>query len=105
MTNFRVDMVGFVDPHKVVVRRNAFSTFPSAQNGGELEGGENNGMLKHQFSQVEKDWIYKKSLNKFPFQRKEQQGRRCMCEKTKMKKVEKVKKNWVYGEVLHFIAI
>jgi hypothetical protein len=34
-TNSRVDMVGFVNLHKVVVKRNAFSTFPSAQNGGE----------------------------------------------------------------------
>jgi hypothetical protein len=28
-------MVGFVDPHKVVVRKNAFSTFPSARHEGE----------------------------------------------------------------------
>jgi hypothetical protein len=53
--NSRIDMVTFVDPQKVVTRRNAFLTCPSARNGGELEGGANNGMLKHQFSQVEKD--------------------------------------------------
>jgi len=39
LTNSRVDMVGFVNPHKVVVRKSAFSSFPSAWNGGELEGG------------------------------------------------------------------
>jgi hypothetical protein len=30
LINSRVDMVGYVDPHKVVVRRNTFSAFPSA---------------------------------------------------------------------------
>jgi len=30
LTNSRVDMVGFVNPHKVVVRKSAFSSFPSA---------------------------------------------------------------------------
>jgi hypothetical protein len=30
LTNSRVDMVGFVDLHKVVARRSAFSAFPSA---------------------------------------------------------------------------
>jgi hypothetical protein len=29
-TNFRVDMVGFMDPHKVVVRRSAFLAFRNA---------------------------------------------------------------------------
>jgi hypothetical protein len=43
-------MVGFVDPHKVVVRRSAFSTFLRAQNGGELKGGLEIGRLKCQFS-------------------------------------------------------
>jgi len=49
LTNSRVDMVGFMDPHKVVVRRNAFLTFPSAQNGVELKGGVEDERLKHQF--------------------------------------------------------
>jgi len=30
LTNFRVDMVGFMNPHKVVVRRSAFLAFPNA---------------------------------------------------------------------------
>jgi hypothetical protein len=30
LTNFRVDMIGFVDPHKVVARRCAYLAFPSA---------------------------------------------------------------------------
>ncbi len=53
--NSKIDMVSFVDPHKVVIRRNAFSTFPSARNGGELDGGAKSGRSKHQFSQVERD--------------------------------------------------
>ncbi len=53
--NFEVDMVGFVDPHKVVARRSAFSAFPRAQNGGELEGGLESERLKCQFSQMEGD--------------------------------------------------
>jgi hypothetical protein len=35
LTNSGVDMVGFVNFHKVVARRYAFLAFPSAQNGGE----------------------------------------------------------------------
>jgi len=38
LTNSRVDMANFVDPCKVVVGRNAFSFYSSAQNEGELEG-------------------------------------------------------------------
>ncbi len=53
LTNSRVDMVGFVDLHKVVARRSAFSAFPSAWNGVESEGGAKNEGLKCQFSQVE----------------------------------------------------
>jgi hypothetical protein len=49
--------------HKVVVRRSAFLALPSAHNGGELEGGAKSGGLKCQFSQVEGDLDYKKSLN------------------------------------------
>jgi len=42
-----VDMVGFVDPHKVVARRSAFLAFPNAQNGGESIGGVESERLKH----------------------------------------------------------
>jgi hypothetical protein len=43
----KVDMVGFVDPHKVVARRSAYSTFPNAWNEGESKGGAESGRLKH----------------------------------------------------------
>jgi hypothetical protein len=48
-------MVGFVYPHKVVTRRNAFLAFSSAQNRGDSKGEAKSGRLKHQFSQVEVD--------------------------------------------------
>jgi hypothetical protein len=55
LTNFRVDMVRFVNPHNLVARRSAFSTFPSAQNEDESKGGVENERLKHKFSQVKGD--------------------------------------------------
>jgi hypothetical protein len=74
-TNSKIDMASFVNPHKVVVKRNASSAFPSAQNGIELEGGVESERFKCQFSQMEGDWIYKGSLNWFPFQTNEHQGK------------------------------
>jgi hypothetical protein len=35
LTNFRIDMVDFVDPHKVVIKRSAFSALPSPQDENE----------------------------------------------------------------------
>ncbi len=35
LINFRVHMTSFVDSHKVVVKKNAFSIHPCAQNGSE----------------------------------------------------------------------
>jgi hypothetical protein len=35
LTNFRVHMASFVDPCKVIVKKNAFSVHPSTQNGSE----------------------------------------------------------------------
>ncbi len=48
-------MASFVNPHKVVAKRNAFSAFPNAQNGIELEGGAKSEGSKCQFSQMEGD--------------------------------------------------
>jgi hypothetical protein len=39
LTNYRVDMVGFVDLHKVVVKKITFSTFLNAWNEVELKNG------------------------------------------------------------------
>ncbi len=46
-------MVGFMDPHEVVVKRSAFSTFSIAWNEGESKGEGKSEGLKRQFSQVE----------------------------------------------------
>jgi hypothetical protein len=54
-TNYKVDITDFVNPYKVVAKRNAFSTFPSAKNESELEGRVENEKLKCQFSQGEGD--------------------------------------------------
>ncbi len=64
---YKIDMVIFVDLHKVVVKRNAFSTLPSAWNEVESKGGIESGRLKHQFSQVEGDLDLQKILKPIPF--------------------------------------
>jgi hypothetical protein len=48
-------MASFANPHKVVIKRNAFSPFPSAQNGIELEGGAKSEKLKCLFARMERD--------------------------------------------------
>ncbi len=52
LTNSRVDMVDFVNAHKMIAK-SAFLTFSSAWNGVELEGEVENKELKCQFSQLE----------------------------------------------------
>ncbi len=98
-TNFTVDMVTFVDPHKLVAKRNAFSAFPIAWNGGESEGGIENGGFKRQFSQVERD-----------LDSQEIPKRICIFRKRALKcgedeEGEKVERIWVDGEVLHLIVL
>jgi hypothetical protein len=54
LTNFKIDMVDFVDPHKVFVRRNAFWASPSPCDGVESECTKvESERLKRQFSQLE----------------------------------------------------
>jgi hypothetical protein len=55
LTNTKVDMVDYVDLHKVVVKRIAFLAFLSARNEGESVGEVESEGLKHQFSQMERD--------------------------------------------------
>jgi len=53
-----VGMVGFVNPHKVFVRRNAFPILGNVQNEGVSEvriESLGHGRLKQSFSQVERD--------------------------------------------------
>jgi hypothetical protein len=63
-------MASFVDLHKVVVRKSAFSAFPRAQNGDELEDGLESGRLKCQFSQVEGDLDLQKIPQPIPIPEK-----------------------------------
>jgi hypothetical protein len=51
---FRVDMVGFVDPHKVVAWRSTFSVVASVQNESVFKS-VGHGELKLPFSWVERD--------------------------------------------------
>jgi hypothetical protein len=69
-TNFKVGMVGFVNLHKVVARRNAFSALPSAQNEGELKSGAKSERLKHQFYQVEGDLNLQEIFKPVPIPKK-----------------------------------
>jgi hypothetical protein len=59
-------MVVFVNPHKVVVQRNAFLVLGNVQNDGVLEVRTESfgyARLKHSFLQLEEDLDYNKSLN------------------------------------------
>ncbi len=64
LTNSKVDMAKFVFPHKVIARRSAFSTLPSAWNGGELEGEVGSGRLKHQNKKTMKEKKKKRDKTK-----------------------------------------
>jgi hypothetical protein len=39
--NFKIDMVDFMDSQKVIIKRSAFSTLTSAQNGGKKKKEKN----------------------------------------------------------------
>ncbi len=98
-------MVGFVDPHKLVVRRSAFSlALPNAQDGGETEGGVESKGLKCQFSHMEGDLDLQKSLNWFPFQKGKHQRKKTIVLKNENEKNEKARKNWVDNKILHLIV-
>jgi hypothetical protein len=56
LTNFKIDIVSFVDSHKVIVRSNALLIFSYARNGVESKGGTKS----ERFKMI---CIYKKSLN------------------------------------------
>ncbi len=98
LTNFRVDMVGFMDPHKVVVRRSAFLAFPNAWNEGELKGGVESEGLECQFSQVEGDFNLQKipklvSISKKGTKEKDNCGILCLwssivCSKNKKEELK-----------------
>jgi hypothetical protein len=74
LNTYSVGIIDFVDPLKVVVQRSAFPILGNIQNESVSEVKTKHfghGRLKHSFSQVEGNWIYKKSLNRPPFPKKE----------------------------------
>jgi hypothetical protein len=92
LTNSSVDMVGFMDPHKVVARRNAFKTFPSAQNGVELKGWVEDERLKCQFSKVKGDLDLQEIFKPIFIQKKKTPKKKLIMVKDKNEKGEKVGK-------------
>jgi hypothetical protein len=85
LTNSRVGMANFVDPHKVVAR-SAFLAFPSAWNEVEFEGGTKSEKFKYQFSQVEWDLDLQEILNWISFQTKNTKKRSDHDKRQKRKK-------------------
>jgi hypothetical protein len=59
-TNYKIDMVGFVNPHKMIIRSTSLA-LPNARNGGESKG---------------RDLDLQKILKPVPILKKEHQGRR-----------------------------
>jgi hypothetical protein len=68
-TNFRIDMIGFMDLHKVVVKRNAFLTCSSAWKWKWMMKQKVKSWSTN-FHKWKRIWTYKRCLNWFPFQRK-----------------------------------
>jgi hypothetical protein len=106
-------MVGFVDPHKVIVQKNAFPILGNVQNDGasevkiEIFGHT---WLKHSFSQVERDLELQEIPKLAPLPKKRPTKKKVIIVTTKEEdeegeKVEKAGKNWVDGEVLQLIAL
>ncbi len=104
LTYSRVDMVGFMDLHnQAVVKKNAFSTLPSARNRGESKGGVESGRLKCRFHKWKGIWIYKRSLKLVPIPKNRTPMKNVVMVKDKYEEGEKTKNNWVDGEILHLI--
>jgi hypothetical protein len=59
-----------LDPHKVIVRRHAFKSFPNAWNGVESKDGLKVKSLKCQFSQVKGDLNLQKIPKSIPIPKK-----------------------------------
>lgn len=95
-------MAKFVNSHKIVVQRNAFSNLQMRKMRTKSFG---HGGLKCPFSQVEWDLDFKKRTNS-PYNKennKEEGGWNC-DERGRWRKW-RVKKYWANYEVLHLIAI
>ncbi len=105
LTNSKIDMAGFVDLHKMIARKNAFSALPSAWNEGELEGGAKSGGLKCQFSQVEVDLDLQEILKLVPIPMKRAPKKKLVVMKDEDEGGDKVGQNWVDVEILRLIVL
>jgi hypothetical protein len=87
LTNSKVGIASFVDPHKVVAR-SAILAFPSAWNEVESKGGTESEKLKYQFSQVEWDLDLQEipKLILIPNKKTPKKKKRWSWWKTKIKK-------------------
>jgi hypothetical protein len=108
LINLKVDMVGFVNLHKVVARKITFWIFPSAWNGVESKNGVGSKRLKHQFSQVEGVLDLQKILKLIPIRNKRiplkknncderQKWERCKSWKENplcIVRIKNIKKSW-----------
>jgi hypothetical protein len=70
LTNFKVDMTDFVNLHKVIVRRNAFSTFWSGQNEDESKGEQKVKSWNVNFQKVKGDLNLQKMPKLVPILKK-----------------------------------
>ncbi len=90
-------MVGFGDLHKLVSRRNAFSAFSNAQNGGEIEGGVESEGSKCQFSHTERDLDLQNIFKQVSISNRKAPKKKTIVLKNenekKMKKLEKI--GWI----------
>ncbi len=105
-----VGMANFIDPHKVVVGRNAFIVIGNVQNQGVLEVRTNvfgHGGLKHLFSQVEGNLDLQEIPKSAPLPKKITTKRKAIIVtmKEEDEEGEKAGKKWADGEVLHQIAL
>ncbi len=95
-----VDMVGFINPHNVVVLRNTFSTLANAQNENVLKmkiKSFDYGRLKCPFSQVEWDSYLQEIAKPTPLLKKRTTRKKMIVitMKKEEEESEKVGKKWV----------
>ncbi len=90
-------MADFVNPHKVVVQRNAFSAFPNTWNEAESKGGAESEKLRRQFSQMDRDMNLQK-IFKWILISKKKTLKMIMMKGKKIKKLKSWKK-WFHDDL------
>jgi hypothetical protein len=70
LTNLKIDIVDFMDPHNIVVRRSAFLTFSNIRNKDEIARWAKSKRLNSQFSQMEGNFNLQKMSKLVPIPNK-----------------------------------